>query len=75
MYTVRFSHRTVKDFLSKPDILEKLTSWMSKDFDARATLYKATLAIIKSLSSSTDMNFEVDASGWLKPYRVNADRW
>lgn len=75
MYTVRFSHRTVKDFLSKPDMLEKLTSWVSKNFDARATLCKATLAIIKSLPSSTDINFEVDASGWSKPYRVNADCW
>lgn len=56
MYTVRFSHRTVKDFLSKPDMLKKLTSWKSKDFDANATLCKATLAIMKSLPLSTNMN-------------------
>lgn len=56
MYTVRFSHRTVKDFLSKPDMLKMLTSWISKDFDAKATLCKAELAIIKSLPLSTNMN-------------------
>ncbi|CAF9936018.1 MAG: hypothetical protein ALECFALPRED_006660 [Alectoria fallacina] len=61
MYTVRFSHRTVKDFLLKPDMLKKLTSWRSKNFDARAALCKATLATIKSLPSSTDMNNYMDA--------------
>lgn len=61
MYTVRFSHRTVKDFLLKPDMLKKLTSWRSKNFDARAALCKATLANIKSLPSSTDMNNYMDA--------------
>lgn len=55
MYTVRFSHRTVKDFLSEPDMLKKLNSWKSKNFDARITLCKATLAIVKSLPSSTDI--------------------
>ena len=57
MYTVRFSHRTVKDFLSTPDMLAKLTSWKSEHFDARATLCKATLAIVKSLPSSTDISY------------------
>ena len=61
MYTVRFSHRTVKDFLLKPDMLKKLTSWRSKFFDAKAALCKATLANIKSLPSSTDMNNYMDA--------------
>ena len=56
MYTVRFSHRTVKDFLSKPDISQKLTSWKSKDFDARAALCQATLAIVKSLPLKTDLD-------------------
>lgn len=56
MYTVRFSHRTVKDFLSKPDMLRKLTSWKSKDFDARAALCKATLAMIKSLPLKTGLD-------------------
>ena len=50
MYTVRFSHRTVKDFLSTPDMLKKLHSWKSKNFDARISLCKATLAIVKSIN-------------------------
>ena len=61
MYTVRFSHRTVKDFLLKPDILTKLNSWKSTNFDARAALCKATLATIKSLPSSTDISNRMDA--------------
>ncbi len=56
MYTVRFSHRTVKDFLSEPDMLKRLTSWKSKDFDARASLCRATLAMAKSLPSLTNMD-------------------
>ena len=50
MYTVRFSHLTVKEFLSKPDILKKLHSWKSKNFDARISLCKSTLAIAKSIN-------------------------
>ena len=61
MYTVRFSHRTAKDFLLKPEMLEKLNSWKSTKFDTRAALCKATLATIKSLPSSTDINNKVDA--------------
>lgn len=61
MYTVRFSHRTVRDYFLKPDILKKLKSWKSADFDARATLCKATLATIKSLPSSTDIKSRTDA--------------
>ena len=53
MYTVRFSHLTVKDFLSKPDMLEKLHSWKSKNFDARISLCKSTLAIVKSITAPT----------------------
>ena len=58
VYTVRFSHLTVKDFLSKPDMLKKLRSWKSKNFDARISLCKATLAIAKSvnLPPLTDRN-------------------
>ena len=62
MYTVRFSHRTVKDFLLKPNIFEKLKSWTSKDFDARVTLCKASLAIVKSLPSSTDITNNLNAN-------------
>ena len=62
MYTVRFSHRTVKDFLLKPDMFEKLKSWKSKDFDARVALCKATLAIVKTLPSSTDITNDVNAN-------------
>ena len=62
MYTVRFSHRTVKDFLSKPDMLKKLNAWKSDNFDPRATLCKATLAIVKSLPSPTDMNNKANAN-------------
>ena len=61
MYTVRFSHRTVKDFLLEPDMLKKLTSWKSNLFDARVSLCKATLATLKSLSSSKDLNNATDA--------------
>ena len=50
MYTVRFSHLTVKDFLSKPDMLKKLHSWKSKNFDAKISLCRATLAIVKSIN-------------------------
>ena len=58
MYTVRFSHLTVKEFLSKPDMLKKLHSWKSKNFDARISLCKSTLAIVKSISLPplTDLN-------------------
>ena len=62
MYTVRFSHRTVKDFLLKPDMLSKLNSWKSKGFDARVSLCKATLAIVKSLPPSTDINVYAKAN-------------
>lgn len=61
MYTVRFSHRTVKDFFLKADMLNKLNSWKSNEFDARVTLCKATLAIIKSLPSSTDISSKKNA--------------
>lgn len=62
VYTVRFSHRTVKDFLSKPDMLKKLNSWKSDDFDPRATLCKSTLAIVKSLPLSTDLTDKANAN-------------
>ena len=62
MYTVRFSHRTVKDFLLTSDMFTKLNSWKSKDFDARVTLCKATLAIVKSLPLSTDITNDVNAN-------------
>lgn len=42
-------------------MLKKLNSWKSTNFDARATLCKATLATIKSLPSSIDINSRVDA--------------
>ena len=61
IYTVRFLHRTVKDFLSKPDMLEKLNTWKRKDFEAKAALCKATVAIVKSLPMSTDLNSVVNA--------------
>ena len=60
MYTVRFLHRTVKDFLSKPDMLEKLNSWKRKDFEAKTTLCKATVAIVKSLPMSTKIDSVVN---------------
>ena len=62
MYTVRFLHRTVKDFLSKPDMLEKLNSWKRKDFEAKTTLCKATVAIVKSLPMSTDIGSVANAN-------------
>ena len=62
MYTVRFLHRTVKDFLSKPDMLEKLNSWKRKGFEAKATLCKATVAIVKSLPMSTDIDSVTNAN-------------
>ena len=62
MYTVRFLHRTVKDFLSKPDMLVKLNTWKRKGFEARATLCKATVAIVKSLPTSTDIDSVVGAN-------------
>jgi len=52
--TVRFTHRTVKDFLSKPDMLRKLTSWAPQGFDTRVTLCKATLAVVKSTFPLSD---------------------
>ena len=55
MYVVRFSHGSVKDFLSKKEILEKLTTWASTGFDARVILCNATLAIAKSLLPSKDI--------------------
>ena len=48
IYTVRFTHRTVKDFLLKPEMIVKLHSWRSRDFDPLVSLCKATLAILKS---------------------------
>ena len=75
MYIVRFSHRTVKDFLLKPDMLRKLTSWTSKDFDARAALCKAALAITKSLPLSTDIIYETDANRWFQHYKPNSGQW
>ena len=48
MYTVRFSHRTIQDFLLKPEILAKLNSWKSKGFDARVALCKEVLGLTKS---------------------------
>ena len=62
MYTVRFLHRTVKDFLSKPDMLEKLNSWKRKEFEAKAALCKATVAIVKSLPVSTDIDSATNAN-------------
>ena len=62
MYTVRFLHRTVKDFLWKPEMLEKLNTWKRKDFEAKAALCKATVAIVKSLPMSTDINSVVNAN-------------
>ena len=62
MYTVRFLHRTVKDFLSKPDMLEKLNSWKRKDFEAKTALCKATVAIVKSLPMSTEIGSVVNAN-------------
>ena len=58
IYTVRFSHLTVKEFLSKPDMLKKLHSWKSKNFDARISLCKAALAIVKTINLPplTDQN-------------------
>ena len=47
MFTVRFSHLAVKEFLSRPDMLKRLHSWKSKHFDARISLSKATLGIVK----------------------------
>ena len=55
-YVVRFSHHTVKDFLSKKEMFEKLTAWASMGLDARVILCKATLAIAKSLLTSTDIH-------------------
>ncbi len=52
--TVQFTHRTVKDFLSRPDMLRKLTSWAPPGFDTRVTLCKATLAIVKSTFPLSD---------------------
>lgn len=52
--TVRFTHRTVNDFLSKPDMLRKLKSWAPQGFNTRITLCKATLAIVKSTVPLTD---------------------
>ncbi len=75
MFTVRFSHRTVKDFLSKPDMLTELTSWTSEDFDAKVSLCKATIAIVKSLPWSTERVHEVSNDGWWKPSKVKTDRW
>ena len=62
MYTVRFLHRTVKDFLLKPDMLEKLNTWKRKGFEAKATLCKATVAIVKSLPISTDIDSVANAN-------------
>ena len=62
MYTVRFLHRTVKDFLSKPEMLERLNSWRRKAFEAKATLCKATVAIVKSLPMSTDIDSVANAN-------------
>ena len=55
-YVVRFSHDTVKDFLSRNEMFEKLTAWASIGFDARVILCKTTLAIAKSLLTSTDIH-------------------
>lgn len=75
-YVVRFSHRTMKDFLSKPDMLKKLTSWTSKGFDARVSLCKATIAIATSLPSSTLIEYEMDANRWRKSLNgTDTDRW
>ena len=52
LYTVGFSHRTIKDFLTKPAVTRTLQSWASDEFDADVSLCKATLAVVKSLSSS-----------------------
>ncbi|KAL8718403.1 MAG: hypothetical protein Q9225_004461 [Loekoesia sp. 1 TL-2023] len=64
MYTVRFPHRTIKDFLSKPDMQRKLNAWTSEDFDAKAILCKATLAIAKCLPSL-----------FVKERKSEPDRW
>lgn len=72
MYTVRFSHRTVRDFLLKPHMLKRLGSWVSAHYNARTSLCKATLAITKSSSSSTvimdswQMGGQVEAQLWWK---------
>ena len=51
-HSVQFSHRTVKDFITEPRMLERLNSWVSSGFDAMETLQKATLAILKSIPAS-----------------------
>ncbi len=48
---------------------------MSRDFDARATLCKATLAIVKLLPPLPEKTYEVYFDGWRKPYDVDADLW
>ena len=61
MYTIRFTHSTVKDFLSKDFMLERLTAWTSKGFDARVTLCYTTCAMVKSLLPSADVDVALRA--------------
>ena len=48
-YQIDFLHRTVRDFLIRPDIGKRLQKWAGDAFDAKLSLCKASLAEIKML--------------------------
>ena len=48
-YRVGFLHRTVRDYLTAPQMREMLNGWTAKEFDATSSLCRAHLAQIMSL--------------------------
>lgn len=49
-YNIEFLHRTLRDFLVTQDMQTMLDSWTAKSFDPAASLRKALLGQIESLS-------------------------
>lgn len=77
MYTVTFLHFTVKEFLLEPDMLRRLERWASKNFDAKATLCKAIVVLVKSLPTSTWVYSGVlnMRESWQEYFTVDPHQW
>lgn len=56
---VEYLHRTVKDFLNRPDIWEYILSGLPPPFDPDLSLFGATLLEIKTLRISEEFFFEI----------------
>ena len=49
---VDFLHRTVKDFLTAPEMQKTLDKWQNETFDADLAICKSSLAVLKSIPPS-----------------------